>query len=55
MVKKLIKSLEEVERVNAKLEKKEEEFEFTKAGWREERLNFNLVSVWFQHENKGAY
>ena len=45
--KKLIKPLEEVGRVNAELEKKEKEFEFTKAGWREERLNFNLVSVRF--------
>ena len=31
--KKLIKPWEEVERVNAKLEKKEKEFKFIKAGW----------------------
>ena len=41
--KKLIKPWEEVEGVNVDLEKKEKEFEFIKAGWREERLNFNLV------------
>ena len=43
--KKLIKPCEEVEGVNVDLEKKEKEFEFIKAGWREEKLNFNLVSV----------
>ena len=55
VLKKLIKPWEEVERVNAELEKKEKDFAFIKAGCREERLNFILVSVWFQHQNKGAY
>ena len=55
VLKKLIKPWEEVERVNAELEKKEKDFEFIKAGWREEKLNLILVSVWFQHQNKGAY
>lgn len=52
MFKKLIKPWEEVERVNVELKKKEKEFEFIKAGWREERLNFNLVSVLFNIKTK---
>ena len=48
MFKKLIKPWEGVERVNADLKKKEKEFKFIKAGW----LNYNLVSVLFQHQNK---
>ena len=52
MFKKLIKPWEEVEGVNVDLEKKEKEFKFIKAGWREERLNFNLVSVLFNIKTK---
>jgi hypothetical protein len=52
VLKKLIKPCEEVERVNAELEKKGEEFDFIKVGRREEKLNFNLVSVLFNIKTK---
>ena len=52
MLKKLIKPWEEVERVNAELEKKGEELNFIKVGRREEKLNFNLVSVLFNIKTK---
>ena len=38
--------------MNSELKKKEGEFAFIKAGWREEKLNFYLVSVLFQHKKE---
>ena len=38
--------------MNAELEKKEKEFGFIKAGWREEKLNFNLVQFCFNIKTK---